>query len=271
VSEPRAAHPGGLSPSDTFGAVRRHELLEQLHQCLAPRTYLEIGVSMGMSMSLSRTRSIGVDPFYAIRRQVRCDLQLVRASSDEFFASEGALEHFGGRPVDLAFIDGMHLAEYALRDFINTERHAHPASVIVLDDMLPRVDVEGLRDRRGAVSHGSWAGDVYKILDALRTLRPDLVCLEVDTTPTGTVVVLLPDSSSTTLTAAYDDLVGAYVVPDPQTIPDEVIRRSRALDPEELLRAPIWDGLRELRERPAADVRPEVAHLLAEAGLATPR
>jgi hypothetical protein len=251
--------------------VRRHDLLEQLHQCLAPRTYLEIGVSMGMSMSLSRTRSIGVDPFFSIRREVHCDLQMVRATSDEFFASEGAFGHFGGLAVDLAFIDGMHLAEYALRDFINTERHAHPASVIVLDDMLPCVPVEALRDRRGATSHGSWAGDVYKILDSLRTLRPDLVCLEIDTTPTGTVVVLLPDSSSTTLTAEYGDLVEAYVVPDPQTIPDEVLRRSRALDPEDLLRAPIWDGLQELRERPAAGARPGVANLLAEAGLATSR
>ena len=63
----------------------------------------------------------------------------------------------------------------------------------------------------------------------------------------------------------------AYVVPDPQTIPDEVSGRSRALDADELLRAPIWQGLRELRERPDAEARPGVASLLAEAGLATPR
>jgi hypothetical protein len=77
-----------------------------------------------------------------------------------------------------------------------------------------------------------------------------VVCLELDTTPTGTVAVLLPDSTSTGLTAAYDDLAEAYVVPDPQTIPDEVVRRSRALDPAEFLRAPAWDGLRRLRELP---------------------
>ncbi len=251
--------------------MRRHELLEQLHDLLAPRTYLEIGVSAGMSMSLSRTRSIGVDPFYSIRRELHCDLQLVRASSDEFFASPGAFDHFGGGAFDLAFIDGMHLAEYALRDFINTERHAHPASVIVIDDMLPQVPVEGVRDRRSAKSHGSWAGDVYKILEPLRTLRPDLVVLELDTTPTGTVAVLLPDSSSSTLTTAYDDLAEAYVVPDPQDLPDEVLRRSRALDPAVFLGTPIWDGLRRLRELPADEARPQVAQLLAEAGLATAR
>ena len=251
--------------------MRRHELLEQLHACLEPRTYLEIGVSNGMSMSLSRTRSLGVDPYYSIRRELHCDLQLVRASSDEFFARDGAFGHFGGLPVDLAFIDGMHLAEYALRDFINTERQAHPASVIVLDDMLPQVAVEGLRDRRAATSHGSWAGDVYKVVDALRNLRPDLICLEVDTQPTGTAVVLLPDSSSTALADAYDDLVEAYAVRDPQEVPEAVLGRSRALDPVRLLDAPIWDDLRRLRELPDTEARPQVADLLAGAGLATPR
>ncbi len=251
--------------------MRRHKLLEQLHERLAPRTYFEIGVSTGVSLGISRTRSIGVDPFFTIRRALHCDLDLVRQTSDEFFATDGAFDHFDGGPFDLAFIDGMHLAEYALRDFVNTERHSHPASVIVLDDMLPRLPVEGLRDRRDARAHGAWAGDVYKVVESIRTLRPDLVCLEMDTTPTGTAVILAPDAASTTLVTAYDDLVEAYVVPDPQDIPDEVISRSRALNPAEFLDIPIWDDLRRLRELPAADARPEVVRLLADAGLATPQ
>ena len=82
---------------------------------------------------------------------MQCDLKLVRETSDEFFASVDPFAHFGGQPFDLAFIDGMHLAEYALRDFINTERHAHPASVIVLDDMLPGITVEAARPSFGEV------------------------------------------------------------------------------------------------------------------------
>ena len=39
--------------------------------------------------------------------------------------------------MDLAFVDGMHLAEYALRDVLAVERFTLPTSVIVLDDMLP--------------------------------------------------------------------------------------------------------------------------------------
>lgn len=222
-------------------------------------------------MGLSRTRSIGVDPFFKVVRGLHCDLQLVRETSDEFFASDEAMNHFGGTAIDLAFIDGMHLAEYALRDFINTEPHTHAASVIVLDDMLPRIPVEAARDRNLARSHGAWAGDVYKVVEALRSLRPDLLCLEIDTQPTGTAVILLPDSSSTSLAAAYDDLVESYTVPDPQDVPKAVLRRSRALDPVRLLEAPIWDELRRLRELPDTEARPKVADLLAGAGLATPR
>jgi hypothetical protein len=247
--------------------VRRHDLLRALHARLQPRAYLEIGVSTGSSMTLSRTRSIGVDPAFHIKRELLCDLHLVRATSDEFFARRHPLAHFDDPVVDLAFIDGMHLAEYALRDFINTERFTHATSVIVIDDMLPRNIGQADRDRGRPRAGPAWAGDVYKILDCLRTVRPDLVCLEVDTTPTGTVVVLLPDPVSTALLSAYDDLVEALVVPDPQDVPHEILTRSRAIDPETLLAAPVWEDLRGLRDLEDADARPRVASLVAEAGL----
>ncbi len=249
--------------------MQRHDLLKRLHEQLRPRTYLEIGVSTGSSMTLSRTRSIGVDPAFRIKRELLCDLHLVRATSDEFFARRHPLAHFDQPVADLAFIDGMHLAEYALRDFINTERFTHAASVIVIDDMLPRTVGQADRDFSRPRPNPLWAGDVYKILGALRDLRPDLVCLEVDTEPTGTVVVLLPDPASKVLLTAYDALAEEYVVPDPQPVPDEIIDRSRAVDPDALLNAPIWDELRRLRDQDDAAARPHVRSLLAAAGLAT--
>ena len=36
--------------------------------------------------------------------------------------------------MDLAFIDGLHLFEFSLRDFMNVEKLAHPGSVVVFDD-----------------------------------------------------------------------------------------------------------------------------------------
>jgi hypothetical protein len=248
--------------------VRRHELLRSLHEQLQPRSYLELGISTGASLGLSRTKSIGVDPFFNVKREIRCDVHLVRESSDEFFARPTPLEHLDEPVVDLAFIDGMHLAEYALRDFINTERFTHPASVVVLDDMLPRHPDEAGRNRALGRARGAWTGDVYKVTETLRELRPDLVVLEVDTGPTGTVVVLNPDAGSDVLTTAYDDLVEAYVTPDPQPVPEEILTRSRALDPNELVTAPLWSELKKLREAQAD--RSQVTALVAGAGLTTP-
>ena len=249
--------------------MRRHDLLGHLHDLLQPRSYFEVGVNVGQSLTLSRTRSIGVDPFFTVREELRCDLHLVRATSDEFFARPNPMEHLTVPTVDLAFIDGMHLSEYALRDFMNTERYTHAASVVVIDDMLPRNVGEASRARSAYKASGAWAGDVYKVADALRQHRPDLVVLEVDTAPTGTVVVLLPDPTSRALDEAYDDLVESFVVPDPQPVPQRVMDRTHAVDPDELVAAPFWGELRRLRELPDAEARAEMTGLLKEAGLAT--
>ena len=48
-------------------------------------------------------------------------------TSDDFFASHDLAQVLGGRPVDLAYIDGMHQFEFALRDFMNLERYVGPA------------------------------------------------------------------------------------------------------------------------------------------------
>ena len=42
--------------------MRRHEFLGHLHRTVAPRTYLEIGVSDGRSLTLATVPSIGIDP-----------------------------------------------------------------------------------------------------------------------------------------------------------------------------------------------------------------
>lgn len=245
--------------------MHKHELLAALHRRMQPRTYFEIGVRTGKSMELSRVPSIGVDPFFVVTRELHCDLHLVRTTSDEFFARSHPFAHFEQPEFDLAFIDGMHLAEFALRDFINTERHSHPGSVIVIDDVLPRNVREASREH---VS-GAWAGDVFKMIDVMRAHRPDLVLLEVDTAPTGTLVVLLPDARDRALAKAYDGIVADFVVPDPQVVPDWSLTRSRAVSPATVLDAPIWDALRKARGRPHDKARDELRPVLDRAGLTT--
>jgi hypothetical protein len=234
----------------------RHKFLAALHKRVAPRTYLETGVHLGGSLKLSRVPSVGIDPGFMVTQELQADIHLARTTSDEFFARRRPIAHLPIPVVDLGFIDGMHLAEYALRDYIALERFTLPTSVIVFDDILPRT-VEMANRKR---TTRGWTGDVFKALDGLREMRPDLLVLEVDTEPTGTAVVLFPDASRDGVLPGYDDWLVRTVVPDPQAVPDEVIGRTRAIDPEILLASPGWRKLAELRDR----VRPGTAEPVRE-------
>lgn len=237
-AEPFVPHP---QPEQT-----RHQLLRMLHQELQPRTYFEIGVSTGRSMRVSRTRSIGVDPAFQVITELHCDIQLVRDTSDDFFARPDAFSHFGGTPIDLAFIDGMHLAEFALRDFINVERHMARTGVVVFDDVLPRNPLEAARDRRTRF----WAGDVYKTLEVLRRRRPDLLVVTVNTAPTGTAIVVGLDPDNRTLTDTLTDDLAYCTSPDPQQVPARYLDRRDSVTPAQIAATGALEQLRELREHP---------------------
>lgn len=242
----------------------RHGFLRQLHRVYKPRNYLEIGVNDGRSLALSRVPSVAVDPAFKVVKALSCDVHLVRATSDDFFARKDPLLHLrpgrnpfralarkdplallGGDPtLELSFIDGMHLFEFALRDFMNVERHARWSSVVVLDDMLPRNIDEAARDRHT----DAWTGDVYKVAQVLRRFRPDLLVVEVDTAPTGVVAIFGMDPTNTVLKDNYDDIIKEYVVPDPQAVPDETLVRKNAVAPETLLGASFWRQLSRARD-----------------------
>jgi hypothetical protein len=225
--------------------------LKGVHAKLAPSSYLEIGVRFGASLTLAHAPSIGIDPAYELRKAVRDDAALFRETSDDYFARPDPLAPLGGERPDLAFIDGMHLVEYALRDFVNVERHARWSSVVVFDDVLPRRQVEAARERRTK----AWAGDVYKLVEIFRRHRPDLLCLQVDTEPTGVMLVLGLDPDSTALRDRHDAIARRAKTPDPQDVPRELLERRDALEPQAVLDASFWEVLRDARSRgmPRAD------------------
>ena len=66
-----------------------------------------------------------------------CDLDRP-GEERHLFGRTNPLAHLEGMALDFAFIDGMHLSEFALRDFMNIEEHMDRAGVVVLDDVLPR-------------------------------------------------------------------------------------------------------------------------------------
>lgn len=207
--------------------MTRHEFLTALHTLLHPGTYLEIGVQHGWSLQLAgpETHAIGVDP----NPQLTVDVHgatIVAETSDAFFARRP----YDGQGIDFAFIDGMHLYEYALRDFVGVENLAHPGTVVVFDDVLPRNQDEAARLQ----CPGDWTGDVWRLEPILRMWRPDLRIMLVDTQPTGVMVVYRLDPASAVLADGYDDIVAAHPLTD-IPVPDDVLHRTGALTPGEAL------------------------------------
>jgi Methyltransferase domain len=184
------------------------DVLAELHETRRPRTYLEIGVFQGDSLKLARadTVRVGVDPEPLLSPADAGGCILETTTSDEFFAGDRPAELFGGLPVDLTFIDGMHLFEYALRDFTNAESLSGPDSLIVLHDCLPRDAATSTRDSRD----GFWTGDVWKLVLCLLDHRADLDLFMIDAPPTGLLCARALDRASPVLRSGYDALLEQY-------------------------------------------------------------
>ncbi len=225
--------------------MRYLDFLQQVHGLVAPESYLEVGVRNGHSLARSAVPSIGIDPAYEIDPELTLgdQVELAKNTSDDFFALDAPLASLPNERIDLAFIDGMHLYEFALRDFINIERFSRPGSVIVFDDVLPRNSLESQRDRETK----AWTGDVWKIIPTLRRLRPDLMTIQVATRPTGLLMVLGADSSTTVLPDRYAELEASWAGPDHVEPPPGLMKRRRAVAPEVVLAAPFWPVLQQLR------------------------
>jgi len=187
-------------------------VLGRIHRHLRPRTYLEIGVSRGESLEwvLPQTRVLGIDPQPNLARAPGANVRIYRETSDDFFAKYDPSAELGGLPVDLAFIDGMHHFEYALRDFLNIERACSPASVILVHDCYPLDERTAQREQ----VTGFWSGDIWRLLLLLRTRRPDLVVRTIATPPTGLGIVLNPDSRSRVLAEHVEELIAEYRAKD---------------------------------------------------------
>ena len=207
----------------------RHEFLAQLHELLKPKTYLEIGVQHGWSLDLAHRAElpVGVDPHPLV--EAKGNQSIFPLTSDEFFNKRG----FVLPPVDLAFIDGMHLYEYALRDFINVLRYVHKDSVVVFDDVLPRNQGEANRVQ----CPGDWTGDVWKIHRTVPVYRPDLKFRLVDTQPTGLLLVTGFDKKTNVIVTSLNRVYGslAIVWSKDYLVPDDVINRESAWQPERAL------------------------------------
>jgi Methyltransferase domain len=207
-----------------------YQVLNWIHRILRPANYLEIGVHKGISLIQARreTPTIGIDPFPSIEpgieKELPDDTTIYELTSDEFFARYDLGDLLGGS-VELAFIDGLHLFEQVLRDFVNVERHAAAGTVVLLHDCLPLDEVTASRER----TTDFYCGDVWKAALALRRLRPELEMVTVPTAPTGLCLVRGLDASDRRLEeelaeieASYRDLGFDYYLARRDEMPPEI-------------------------------------------------
>lgn len=222
---PTEVQAGSADEEAIAGSQGYLDWLGRAHEALQPELYLEIGVRRGASLALARGPAIGVDPQPEVDAgRLPATTQLFRLESDEYFRGLGTDAQL--RP-DLAFIDGMHLFEFVLRDFMHIERIAAPGALVVVDDVFPSHPLQASRERRTRV----WTGDVWKFRDCLATARPDLVLVPLDTSPTGLLLVAGLDPRNRTLWDRYNPLVRQYLeAGDP---PADVLRRHGVLSPDD--------------------------------------
>ena len=182
--------------------------LERFQATLVPETYLEIGVARGQSISYARppTRAIGVDPQPSINVPFKTETHIFCDTSDAFFAQRKLAPILQGRPLGLAFIDGLHVFEQSLKDFINVESHCGPGSVVLFHDTVP-LDEPTQRANR---QRKFYTGDIWKTVLCLKYYRPDLDIFTIATPWSGLTVVTGLDAASNVLRHRQDEAVRRF-------------------------------------------------------------
>lgn len=201
-------HGFGGSPEENhcWGDCHKHDVLALLHDVLKPQLYLEIGVDEGLSLARAHGPAVGIDPRpeLNLKAQLPDSARILTLSSDAFFRD--AADQLLPTPPELIFIDGMHLFEFVLRDFMAIERYACPHSLVVIDDIYPCHPVQAARRRRS----GAWTGDVWKFHQILQRERPDLTLLALNAHTTGLLLIAGLNPQDAHLLAVYPEVVREF-------------------------------------------------------------
>lgn len=217
------------------------KLLERIQAHLKPRTYVEIGISGGASFALAAapTAAIGIDPKPTVPGPPSPRHRIFRETSDAFFAAHDLAALFDGVAVELAFIDGMHHFEFALRDFVNLERCCAPGGTILVHDCYPIDAASSARERVTEF----WSGDIWRLILALRKWRPELAIHTVAVPPTGLAVVRNLDPGSRVLAENLERVCVEFLAVGYDAIAN---RKREALN----VCAADWERVRALFESP---------------------
>ena len=187
-------------------------ILTRIHEYRKPATYLEIGVDRGESFKIvaPTTIALGIDPDPHVEATLSPNHRVFRETSDDFFEQHDVRSELRGKTLDLAFIDGMHQMEFALRDFINVEKFCSNDSIILIHDVYPIDAISASRERHSEF----WSGDIWRLILILKKYRPDLTVKVIATRPTGLAIIQNLDPQSRVLAERQHEIVDEFLALD---------------------------------------------------------
>ncbi len=184
--------------------------LARMHRHLQPNWYLEVGTNTGRSLQKATGNAIAVDPDFKVSANVigtRKQTHFYQMTSDAFYDGKYAKAHCDS--IDFAFLDGLHLFEFLLRDFIGTEKLSTTDGVIAMHDCIPMTYVAAKRNWDTKATN-AWTGDVWKLVPILKKYRPDLTIDVLDCPPSGLTIVTNLDPKNDTLERHYDEIISDF-------------------------------------------------------------
>jgi hypothetical protein len=182
--------------------------LRRLHEVMKPESYLEIGVARGRSLAFAEasTIAIGVDPQPMLEIEPKTQIHIFCETSDDFFAQRRLPFLLNGRPLRLAFIDGLHVFQQSLKDFMSIEPFCDDRSVILIHDTVPLDE----RTQRPERQTKFYTGDVWKTVLCLKRIRPDLDIFTIATAWSGLTVILGLNPHSRVIYERYDETIAEF-------------------------------------------------------------
>jgi hypothetical protein len=180
-----------------------------LHRILNPAVYLEIGIFSGNTLKLAHpeTHAIGIDPFPLLRKPYPQNTSVFGITSNRFFDEIAPIFLSRHGPISFVFIDGLHLFEQVLLDFIHVEKYCDRHSVVAIHDTLPIAEFPSARSQDSLY----WCGDAWKVVACLERYRPDLCILTLPSFPSGLTLITGLDPRNSVLSDYYDRAVNEFV------------------------------------------------------------